>query len=160
MKRRVLTLAMSMVLAIGLFPMQAMAAAPRVLVIRHWDGSKAGTPGSEQSNPNLRGTGLREIDFKIGKNEKGVYLYMYTATYQTAEKIGMKDISLYQRTFLGWQEVVGTAGDYMYDTDSYIAEALYEGTQQGKEYRGVATHVAVVDGIEYTCGDATTNIKY
>lgn len=119
------------------------------------EGDNSHSYYSNLSNPSL---GL--CQFSIGIYENGVGITFVTRSTVEAEEIGIKDFVLQEKTlFGGWTDIpVKNYCDY--DTDTHAGSVVYVRAVEGKTYRALCTHYAIIDGVEYTLDAETGEIVY
>lgn len=125
-----------------------------VEVNKIWDRYEKSVLTDNSTVPSL---GLCELG--VGIYENGVGITFFTSSTVEAEEIGITDFILYEKTLLGWDEI--TIKDYCdYDTDHHSGSVIYVRAEAGKTYKASCTHYAIIDGVEYTLENESSEIVY
>ena len=102
---------------------------------------------------------LGGCELSVGIYSNGLGIRFTTVATSEAEEIGIRDFVLYEKALIGWNEI--SIKDYCdYDTDFYSNAVVYVRAVEGKTYKASCTHYAIIDGVEYTLENETSEIVY
>lgn len=91
--------------------------------------------------------------FSISRDEENnqiIVTYSTTAcTSATPTEIGVRDFVLQEKGLIFWDTIYSNSF-CAYNEAYYSGGIIYSGPKDGKKYRAIGTHYAIVDGEEYT----------
>ena len=89
----------------------------------------------------------------ISRNDaESKIIVTYSTTASTVEiptEIGVRDLVLQEKGWLFWSNIY-TNSFCDYNDVYYSGAIVYSGAKEGKKYRAIGTHYAIIDGEEYT----------
>lgn len=97
-------------------------------------------------------TMMTQCTIAVSKGSDGMKIDISTCSVGTSSVIGVKNIKVQKKNWLGlWTTVATCSGAEVYNSSSFGMTTTYTGAEEGATYRILCTHYANVDG--YTEGD-------
>ena len=94
-------------------------------------------------------TCLMSISKDEDENQIVVTFSTTACTSKTPTEIGVRDFVLQEKGWLFWNTIYSNSF-FKYNDVYYSGGIVYSGPEEGKKYRAIGTHYAIVDGEEYT----------